>query len=93
MKTINYVKGTDLNYVDQVYVLAAYVHRFTGNHKPDWARKPMPNGGEYPVQFKDDADWLANTEFAVKKNGYLDRRVHGCRSNPPWPDGVPENWY
>lgn len=82
---MNYVRGTNLHHDDKRHVLAAYVHRFTGQHKPTWACKPMPNGGVYPVQHLDDADWLANTMFAVKKNGRLDNRANHCVSTPSWP--------
>jgi hypothetical protein len=80
------IKGTELDYVDQKHVLAAYVHRFTGQHKPDWASKEWKDGKPYPVQFKDDGDWLANTLFTVKENGRLDRRVSECQSYPTWPN-------
>lgn len=81
------IQGSKLDYVDQQHVLAAYVHRFTGQHRPAWAKRPMPSGKRYKVQFKDDADWLANTKFAVRQDGRLDMRVHRCESTPTWPEG------
>lgn len=78
--------GTELDPSDQDHVLAAYVHRFTREHKPEWANKPWKDGKPYPLQFDSDADWLANTTFAVRKNGRLDHRVQDCQSNPTWPD-------
>lgn len=78
--------GNQLSAEDQRYVLAAYVHRFTGQHKPQWACKPMPNGTAYPVQFVDDADWLAHTYFEVTKSGKLDNRNKSCQSSPTWPN-------
>ena len=78
--------GTQLDYVAQREALARFVHRFTGNHRPQWAAKPMPNGSAYPVQFRDDADWLANTRFHVTNDGRLSSRHHSCQSNPTWPD-------
>jgi hypothetical protein len=62
-----------------------FVHRFTGEHKPAWALHPAPNGKPYAVQFKDDADWLANTSFAVTRANSLDERVAYCESAPTWP--------
>lgn len=79
-------KGTELHPDDRRYVLAAYVHRFTKDHKPGWANQPRPDGTPYPVQFASDADWLANTEFRVRSDGRLDRRITHCRSHPTWPD-------
>ena len=80
------VTGDKLTPEDQNYVRCAYVHRFTRDHKPRWAHKPRPNGQPYPVQFDSDADWLAHTRFAVRKDGRLDNRVHSCESDPTWPD-------
>lgn len=78
--------GSELSAQDRAYVLTAYVHRFTRQHRPDWARKPMPSGKPYPAQFDSDAEWLANTRFAVRQNGRLDRRHGSCESMPTWPD-------
>lgn len=80
------MKGTQLHYQDREHVLAAYVHRFTREHKPAWANKPMPNGKPYPVQFDSDLDWLEHTDFAIRKNGRLDMRVKSCFCSPTWPD-------
>ena len=76
------LNGTQLCASDQQHVLAAFVHRFTAEHKPAWASEPWKDGQPYPVQFAGDADWLANTRFAVRKNGRLDDRVHHCESSP-----------
>lgn len=78
--------GSELNFRDRAYVLAAYVHRFTGDHTPKWATRPRSDGTAYPLQFANDADWLANTEFAVKRDGTLDRRFADCYSRPTWPN-------
>ena len=83
---MRHIPGNQLTAEDQKYVLAAYTYRFTGDHTPTWAVK-YKNEPTYPVQFKDDADWLANTTFAVRKNGRLDRRSHHCISRPTWPNG------
>jgi hypothetical protein len=82
----NVTKGSSLSYSQQREVLSAYVHRFTGNHKPAWAHKPMPDGKPYPLQFKDDNDWLENTLFATNKNGSLNKRVKYCESTATWPN-------
>lgn len=78
--------GNELSALDQRYVLSAFVHRFTKDHKPAWSRKLRDDGKPYPVQFASDADWLANTEFAVTRDGRIDRRCHECYSTPTWPD-------
>jgi hypothetical protein len=76
-------KGSDLPPALQRQCLAAYVHRCTGEHIPQWARRG--NGSNpYRVQFKDDAEWLANTYFFVTDRGQLSRRHHYCESTPTW---------
>jgi hypothetical protein len=72
--------GTNLTADDQRHVLAGYVHRFTGDHKPAWT-----HGADYKVQFKDDADWLAHTTFETRLDGRLDDRWRVCESRPTWP--------
>ena len=81
------VKGTELTIEDQKTVLRSYVHRYTGDRRPEWACKPRPDGSPYQAQFRDDADWLEHTTFAVRKDGRLDRRVRRCESHPTWPNG------
>jgi len=78
--------GTQLNEQDRRHVLAAFVHRFTAEHRPQWASEPRPDGGEYEVQFASDEDWLANTLFAVRNDGRLDGRARFCKSSPTWPN-------
>ena len=78
--------GDKLSPEDQRHVLAAYVHRFTGQHHPNWAKGEWKDGKPYPLQFKDDAEWLANTQFAIKADGSLDGRVKECQSKPTWPN-------
>lgn len=70
----------------QSQVKQAFVHRFTGDNVPNWAKKPMPNGTPYPLQFASDAEWLANTYFSVNKDGTLSRRPSYCESKPTWPN-------
>ena len=80
--------GNNLCTEDQKYVLSAYCHRFTKEHKPAWANTPRENGQPYRPQYKTDAEWLASTTFRVKANGRVDRHARYCESNnPTWPDG------
>jgi len=76
------IKGNSLHPDDQRLVLRAFIYRFTGDNTPQWARD-----GGYKVQFADDSEWLANTTFAVRTDGRLDRRYKRCESSPTWPDG------
>lgn len=85
MKQIKWVKGSELFSEDQQHALRCFVHRFTGEHKPDWARKPWKDGKPYPVQHATDADWLNETRFAVRSDGRLDQRVQHCEGTPSWP--------
>lgn len=81
-----FIKGTELHREDQAHVLRAYVHRYTGDHKPLWNNQLRPDGTAYPVQFANDQDWLANTTFAVRTDGRLDQRFKRCMSSPTWPN-------
>lgn len=81
-----YVNGNKLCGADQAKVIASFVHRFTGNHIPAWARGKRPDGTAYPLQFANDTDWLANSSFLVRANGRLDNRARFCQSTPTWPN-------
>lgn len=82
------IRGSDLSPARQRDALACYLHRYTGDHKPMWAkRERRPDGSEYPVQFASDREWLENTLFPVTKRGTLTRR--DCQSTPTWPLGTP----
>lgn len=80
------MKGTDLSPEDQRYVLASYVHRLTGDHRPIWAVQSSWHGKPYPLQFANDREWLEHTTFAVTMKGRLDRSVGRCFSCPTWPN-------
>lgn len=79
------ILGSQLSESAKREALSRFVHRFTGEHRPQWATKPRPDGSPYPVQFRDDADWLANTRFTIRKDGELARNVRCCYSTPTWP--------
>lgn len=74
--------GSELTPEDQKQALARFVHRYTGEHLPDWARNEV---NRPPVQFVDDKDWLAHTRFAVTRSGRLSESAHQCQSEPTWP--------
>ena len=72
-----------------------YVHRFTMDHVPDWARKPMDGGASapqltgryYAPQYRSDREWYESTVFP----GELDHigRITDCHSrNATWPLGM-----
>jgi len=84
--TVTQKLGSELAATAQRKALSKFVHRFTKDHKPAWAREPMPNGKPYPVQFASDSDWLAHTHFFVNQDGTLSARHKYCMSNPTWPD-------
>lgn len=73
--------GSELSSEVQRDALALFVNRHTLTNVPTWT-----HGTNYPVQFKDDADWLAHTRFAVTGRGKLDKRNHFCESSPTWPN-------
>lgn len=82
MKTL---LGSQLSADQQAEALCRFVHRFTGDNRPGWAREKRPDGSAYPVQFADDKDWLANTRFHVTPAGKLSPKHDFCESSPTWP--------
>jgi len=80
------MRGSQLTAAQQQEALRMFTNRHTGDHKPVWARTPMPNGDAYPVQFRDDRDWLDNTWFQMTPDGKLCKaRNNACWSRPTWP--------
>jgi len=80
------IRGSELSKTLQSQVKRMFMHRFTKEHKPEWAYKNWKNGKPYPVQFDSDNDWLKNTFFKITKKGCLDKRAKFCESHPTWPD-------
>lgn len=80
------VLGTNLSPRLQKEVLRVFVHRYTADHKPQWANSPMQNGNAYKPQFQNDAEWLSHTYFYVTKNHALAKR-RCCESHPTFPYG------
>ena len=74
--------GSDLRPDAQTDALRRFVHRYTGEHCPQWVRTA---NRPFPVQFADDADWLAHTRFHVTRAGYLSEKYRFCESSPTWP--------
>lgn len=84
------IKGSDMPLHLQEEAKKRFVHRFTGEHKPAWAYKPFKdeqgNLTSYPVQFRDDQDWLEHTYFElVKDDSLFNTRNRFCESHPTWP--------
>ena len=83
-----WVKGNTLRPEAQKQALARFVHRYTGDHRPAWVNAHKWKGDqEYPLQFKDDKDWLLNTWFCITKDGSIHDGVDHCESTPTWPQG------
>lgn len=76
-------RGTELHEEDRRHVLSAYVHRNTVEN-PHTLEKRTANTKLPEIT---DRLWLQITDFAVKKDGRLDRRVHECHTHC---DEVPE---
>lgn len=83
-----YVKlGKDLSPEDQKKVKREFVYRFTGEHTPKWAAELRPDGSRYMPQHRNDAEWLAETWFAVTKSGKFCERYTSCCSQATFPFG------
>ena len=58
-----------------------YVHRYTCEHKPRWAKFPSVNGMYYAPQFATDKEWYDNTQFPPDVK-------YAVTSNLTWPLGM-----
>lgn len=81
MSRAEWVYGACLNADLRKQVLARFVNRHTGEHRPKWVERDPPR--DYKPLYATDLEWLHNTEFAVTKGGKLDARVLHCISHDP----------
>lgn len=58
---------------------AQYVHRYTMEHVPAWAREINPGNGKYYAPgYSTDLEWYENTEF--KGEGQIVEKTHSYAS-------------
>lgn len=63
---------------------AMYVHRYTMEHMPMWARKANPATGQfYAPQYRTDKEWYENTVFPP----YSGDPDYCQSANQSWPCG------
>lgn len=62
-----------------------YVHRYTMDHVPEWAKARAHNGKFYAPQYASDAEWYACTEF--NGEGEIADSKHCYSSRQTWPLG------
>lgn len=66
----------------------AYVHRFTLEHVPAWARLPFKDGRFPAPQYASDWEWFTNTQFPPNNPFARSKRDTFCYSNnQTWPLG------
>lgn len=66
---------------------AQYLHRYTLEHVPEWARKINPgNGKYYAPQYRTDAEWYELTTFPGE-NGHPRNEDHCLSNGQTWPCG------
>jgi hypothetical protein len=67
---------------------ARYVHRYTLQHIPQWAKSPMPNGKYCAPQYLTDQEWYDNTLFPPHALS-MSKKDTSCYSNgQTWPLGM-----
>ena len=64
---------------------ARYVHRYTMEHVPQWARVAAHNGKFYAPQYQDDTEWYRLTEF--NGEGVIATAKHCYSHSQTWPLG------
>lgn len=68
------------------HACAVYVHRYTMEHKPAWARGVRSDGLFYAPHYSSDLEWYDNTSFPGEGNHI--GRITSCFSrNASWPLG------
>lgn len=73
---------------------ARYVHRYTMEHVPAWARKPCIDEGTgtivfyYAPQYRSDQEWYDNTIFPGEKGHYGGRETSCMSEKNTWPLGT-----
>lgn len=63
-----------------------YVHRFTMDHVPQWARQRRDDGTYYAPQYRSDKEWYDNTTFPGE-SGLHGNSKHCETRNQSWPLG------
>ena len=63
-----------------------YVHRFTLEHVPAWARRPRTDGTFYAPQYRSDREWFENTLFPPH-HPYGKRCTNCYSTGATWPLG------
>lgn len=79
-----YRLGTELSDKARREALARFVHRMTvenASERPGLVQRMMLGG--YALRLLTDAEWLACTRFAVRKDGHLSNGVHYCLTHHP----------
>lgn len=65
---------------------AQYVHRFTMDFVPQWAKRPLNDGRYYAPQYRSDQEWYDSTTFPGEP-GHLGDKRHCFSGNPTFPLG------
>lgn len=79
---ITWKLGTELIPSARAHALRAFVHRMTAEARaqfPEFRDYMLANG--YRMPERTDAEWLARTRFAVRRDGQLDSRVRHCQTS------------
>lgn len=70
---MKWILGRNLNPKQRERVLAAYLHRFTGEHRPHWVNRTptAPNGEPYGPTHATDAEYVDTYAFKFTNKGAL----------------------
>lgn len=66
---------------------AQYVHRFTMEHVPQWARADRDDGTFYAPQYRSDQEWYDRTIFPGESEMVPPRSKHCMSLDQTWPLG------
>ena len=81
MSTPGWTRGCDLSDAVRRDVLRRFVHRATVENFGALRRARAILGQAFDMPLVSDAEWLARTRFATKKDGTLDERTRHCETS------------
>lgn len=64
-----------------------YIHRYTMEHVPQWAKGVAMNGKFYAPRYRSDREWYENTVFPGEAEWLGPREKHCHSDGQSWPLG------
>lgn len=78
------IKGENLTSAQRAEVKSAFIHRFTGEHRPKWVDMRRDDGIhiDYLPTHATDNEWINAHAFYIRKDGHIATRP--ATAMPAW---------